>query len=92
MRDYFCVNNAVRATLLGGVVTLMALPRIVQAGGPVALRAVACLVCMSLVAGAVTAWGKRAGMPGPFPPRAETLQGLGVAVVSGSRHHVREKD
>jgi hypothetical protein len=36
---------------------------------------------MTLVAGAVTAWGTKGGMPGPFVGLRETARGLGVALL-----------
>lgn len=81
MREYLSTGNLVRAAALGALATVMALPRLVQAGPNGGLRAVACLASMILVAGAVTAWDRKAGLAGNYPGRARTLIGLAVAAV-----------
>lgn len=81
MRDYLTMHNFARASALGAVVTVLALPRIVQAGDHVWLRAAACLAGMTLLAGAVTAWGTQGGLPGPVLGVRETAGGLGLAVL-----------
>jgi hypothetical protein len=81
MRDYLARDNLVRASVLGAVATVMALPRIVQAGDGVWLRVVGCMAGITLAAGAVTAWGTEGGLPGPVLGSRETARGLGLALL-----------
>ena len=81
MREYLTTVNFTRALALGTVVTAMALPRLAQAGGYAGWRAGGCLVTMTLAAGAVTAWGAKAGLRGPYRGAGETARGCGVALL-----------
>lgn len=81
MREYLTTANFMRALAMGTVVTVMALPRIAQAGDQVGLRTVGCLANITLVAGVVTAWGTKAGMRGPLRGMQETACGLAAALL-----------
>lgn len=77
------VSNLKQAAALGAIVSVMAIPRIIEGGGDIISRMVMIFPAMTLVAGAATAWGKYAGMPGLFPARETQARGLRVALVAG---------
>jgi hypothetical protein len=85
MRNYFTMSNLGRAALLSAVVTLLSVGRMVH--GSLLLRVtlpqafVACFFAMTLVCAAVTAWGKKAGMPGIVTDRRTFLRGTGLALL-----------
>jgi hypothetical protein len=85
MRDYLSIPNLLRAMPLAAVVTVLALPRIVEGGAllriGLAQAFVACFLAMTLVSGAVTAWGRKGGMPGILTDRQTLLQGLALALL-----------
>lgn len=84
MRKYLAVANLKNAAILGIAVGLMALPRILEGKDRLVLvRMIAVFPSMIIVAGAVTAWGNRAGMCGPFPDKARTRAGTCIALVAG---------
>ncbi len=79
MREYLSLSNLRRASLLGSLVTLMSIPRIMQAGMDLTFYVPAALTSMILVSGAATAWGRHAGMCGLFPGRRRMWAGIGIA-------------
>jgi len=79
MRDYLSESNLFKAAGLAALLTVMSLGRLVQAGVPLGLYVPATFVVMTLVSGAVTAWGRHAGMPGIVTGRRTLLRGLAVA-------------
>lgn len=84
MRDYLAVENLKNATFLGIAVGLMAIPRILEGSDQLAMiRILAVIPSMTIIAGAVTAWGARGGMLGPFPARGEVRRGIWSAIASG---------
>ena len=83
MRAYLQSSNLVKAMGLGGGVTVMALPRLLQGGDPAWLYVVIAFLCLTLVAGAATAWGSSAGMVGLFPRGRRRVAGLVAGGVAG---------
>lgn len=83
MRDYLSIGNFAKAALLGGAVTILSIPRFIEGGMPLGLYVPASLATMTLVAGAATAWGRRAGMAGVWPEGRQVLRGLGVGALLG---------
>ncbi len=83
MRDYLQLSNLSRATRLGGIITLMSIPRLVQGNAPHWLYVFAAFLCLTLVAGAATAWGETGGMAGLFPRDRRLGVGLVFAVLAG---------
>ena len=81
MRDYLSLHNFWKALALGSVVTVMAVPRIVQGELDVRLYGPAALAAMTLVGGAVTAWSRHGQMCGAFPDTRRLLVGLGLATL-----------
>lgn len=81
MREYLAFINLNRALALAAVGTVMALPRLVQAGDRIGLRVMGCLLGMTFAAGTVTAWGTKAGLRGPCRRVRETVIGLGAALL-----------
>ena len=85
MRDYCTLPNLSRAARLSAGITLLAAGRILY--GSVLLRVTllqalaACFIAMTLVCAAVTAWGRRAGMPGVITDRRTFLRGTGLALL-----------
>jgi len=69
--------------LLGGGITVMAVPRLVQGEAPAWLYVAAAFLCLTFVAGAATAWGTAAGMVGLFPCRRRLVAGLIAGGVAG---------
>jgi len=83
MKDYLRQSNLARAMVLASIVTLMAVPRILHAGLDTWIYVPAALFAMTIVAGAGSAWGDRAGMYGLFPEKRRMLAGIGAAVLAG---------
>lgn len=81
MRDYISISNLWKAAIIGGVVTLMSLPRIIQGNMELWLYLPVAFGGMTLSAGAATAWSDRAGMCGLFPDRRRIFAGIGMAVI-----------
>ena len=81
MRDYVALDNLWRASLLGALCTVMAVPRIILADMDVWVFVPAAFLCMTLCAGAATAWEGRGGMVGLFPDGKIMGIGLAIAVV-----------
>lgn len=81
MRSYLTERNLVRASLVGVPITLAAVPRLIDGGYRLGQSLPVLLTGMILVAGAATAWGERAGLPGLFPARPRILRWSAVAVV-----------
>ena len=82
MRTYLSTRNLMSASLLGGAITLLAIPRIIDGGLPPHLFIPASLFSMTLISGMATAWGKKAGMCGIFPDMKRTIRGMGVALLA----------
>ena len=72
--------NFWRAAAGGAVVTLMSLPRLAQANARMDLYVPATWISMTLVCGAVTAWGWSAGMPGMWGGLGKTWRGTVIAL------------
>lgn len=70
MRRLLHTDNLTRGSLIGGAVTLLSLPRMMEAGVPLAFYALAAFILMSIVGTAVCAWGAIDGMC-RFRPRAD---------------------
>jgi hypothetical protein len=83
MRDYLTISNLSKAMALGGCVTLMSLPRLVQGGEPRWLYVSTAIFCLVLLAGAATAWGRCGGMLGLFPRGRRRLIGLSTGLAAG---------
>ena len=83
MRAYLQISNLKRSIILGGIVALAAAPRIILADQAVAVLLPSAFLLLTLVAGAVFAWGSQGGMVGAFPERTIMQRGLCVAVVLG---------
>ena len=92
MRDYLSGRNLVKSMLLSAVITLMSMPRIsvaelrLSAHMPAELAefllcfyVLAAFLVMTLIAGAVFAWGRHGGMAGPFPSSGRMFAGVGIA-------------
>lgn len=73
MAAYLTSANLARAAYIGGVAGLMAVPRILEKANGDLLRVVSAFLLMTIVAGAVTAWGEAGGMRGPFPDWRKVL-------------------
>lgn len=80
MRVYLSESNLRKAAAVAAVVTLMSVPRLVQGGKPLGLYIPATFVSMTLVAGAVTAWGRRAGMKGILTDLSTLRRGCAIAL------------
>jgi hypothetical protein len=84
MRKYLSIENLKNATVLGVAVGLMAIPRILEGSDRLALvRVLAVIPSMTIIAGAVTAWGKTAGMCGALPDRGTVRAGIWIALAAG---------
>ena len=83
MRDYATIPNLLRAALLSVAVTVLSVPRFVATGFPLVVGTAAMLISMTLVAAAVTAWGRCAGMAGVLPDGRTVRQGVVAAVLLG---------
>lgn len=79
MRVYLSETNLVKAAILAAVVILLSVPRLVQCGEPLILYLPATFAAMLLVGGAVTAWGRSAGMPGIATDRRTLGAGAAAA-------------
>jgi hypothetical protein len=76
MRHYLSIFNLKKALALGFVITLMAIPRILQGGMDPWLYVPAAFLAIVLVSGAGTAWSNHAGMCGLFPERRRVITGI----------------
>lgn len=83
MRSYLKYSNLSQAITLGGCVTLMSIPRLDQGGTPQWLYVAIAFLCLTLVAGAATAWGSCGGLVGLFPVGRRLAIGLGAALIGG---------
>lgn len=81
MRDYLSLPNLHKALLLASVITAMSVGRLVHAGVNLALYIPATFLAMTFVSGAVTAWGRRAGMAGLATDAKTLTPGVGAAVL-----------
>jgi hypothetical protein len=79
MRSYLALVNLYQAAGLSAVVTLMAVGRIAQGQMPLGAYIPLTFGSMLFVAGAVTAWGAKAGMPGVVTDGRTLRRGLAVA-------------
>jgi hypothetical protein len=80
MRDYLSQTNLRNAAVLGLVIALMSIPRIFIWGKSPASYGLAAFLGMTLISGAATAWGTRAGMCGLFPERKRAITGMLIAI------------
>ncbi len=83
MRDYLSISNLRKSLVLGSAVTAAATPRILQGSDNAEILIPSAMLLMTLVAGAVLAWGARGGMVGAFPDRRVMLAGLAGALLVG---------
>ncbi len=83
MREYLQISNLKRAAILGGVVAFAGVPRVAQTDAGLAVLVPSAFLLMTLVAGAVTAWGQKGGMVGAFPPQPLFQRGLVTASIVG---------
>jgi len=83
VKKYLSITNFRRAAGIGGLAGLMALPRILEGGGPVISRVVAVFPAMILAAGAATAWGDTGGLCGVLPDRDRVRRMVLIAAVMG---------
>ena len=81
MRDFLSESNLRTSLPLSAVLTLMTIGRLVQGDRPLILYVPMTFLVMMFLAGAVAAWGQRAGMAGLVTER-RTLA-MGVAVAAG---------
>lgn len=81
MREFLSTGNAAKAAVLAALVTVMAVPRLIQAGKALEILVPAAFLSMIFVCGAVTAWGSSAGMPGMITDRRTFLYGTGAAII-----------
>jgi|GEM_PF-1871628 len=81
MRNFVSESNLFKAMGLATVLTIMSAGRLVQAAKPLGLFLPLTFVIMTFVSGAVTAWGRYAGMPGIMTNRRTLMRGAVFAVV-----------
>jgi hypothetical protein len=81
MRDLLSEDNLVKSAGLSAVLTLMSVGRLVQSGKSLVFYVPITFLVLIFVSGAVTAWGRCAGMPGIITERQTFRRGIGVAVV-----------
>jgi hypothetical protein len=79
MRDYVSLPNLYKAAGLAALVTVMSIGRLIQADVWLGMYVPMTFMSMLFVGGAVTAWGRSAGMAGIATDRATLGQGIGVA-------------
>ncbi len=79
MRDFLSESNLRKAVPLAAILTLMTIGRLVQGGRPLAYYLPMTFLVTTLMAGAVTAWGQCAGMPGFRTDRRTFAMGAAVA-------------
>ncbi len=83
MRKYLSVKNLEQALILASVCTVMSIPRMSMGKMPLQWCIPSAVCCLTLVAGAATAWGKYAGLPGIFPTSRRSLVGVLAAILLG---------
>jgi len=79
MRDFLTETNLFKAAGLSAILTLMTMGRLVHAEKPFGVYVGLTFALMAFVCGAVTAWGKRGGMPGIVTDSQTLLRGLALA-------------
>ena len=77
------ISNLKQATALAALVSVMAIPRIIEGELGILPRLLMAFPAMTLVAGSATAWGKHGGMCGPWPERHVAARGMRVALIAG---------
>ncbi len=80
MRDYLSLRTLRTATVLSALVTIMSVPRLMQAEWPLDFYLPATFLAMLLVSGAPAAWSEKGGLNGLFP-RGRVLPGIGIAIL-----------
>ncbi len=83
MWDYANIGNLKRAAFLGLIICVMSVPRISDAGLPLATYLPAAFLAMTLVSAAATAWGAQSGLKGLFPSHNRMVWGLIASLVLG---------
>lgn len=83
MREYGSMTNLRRAAGLSAVATLAAVGRLSQGGMPLAVYLPLTFLALLFVAGAVTAWGAHAGMPGILTDGRTCARGAAAAAGLG---------
>lgn len=81
MKTFFSETNLLRAAGLAALVTLMSLGRLVQGFKEPGLIITATFLLSLFICGAVTAWGRHAGMPGIITDRTTLLRGVFAATL-----------
>ncbi len=76
MGRYFSVVNFKEAARLGGLMTLLSLPRVLTDGVLPPYFILFTLLWLVMLAAAVTAWGRCAGMAAYFPSGKRVVKGL----------------
>ena len=82
MRDYVTLKNCRNAAALSAVVSAMAVPRILLGGVSPGILIPAAFLTMMFVAGAATAWSRKAGMEGLLRDPRRTLTACGAAALA----------
>jgi len=82
MRTFLSTSNLYKAAGLAALITVMATGRIAAGGKNLSLYVPMAFLTMMFIAGAVTAWGRLAGMPGIVTDRAHFLQGALLATAA----------
>ena len=83
MRTYLQISNLAKAVALGGCITILSIPRLIQGGTPHWLYITIAFLSLTLMGGAVGAWGTCAGMVGPFPAGRRLAIGLAAGLIAG---------
>jgi len=81
MREYLSIPNLGRAAGLAALATVMSVGRLVEGQRPLGLFIPLTFCAMMFVGGAVTAWGRRAGMAGLAADRRTLGTGVILAVL-----------
>ncbi|MDA0991967.1 MAG: hypothetical protein O3A51_14600 [Verrucomicrobia bacterium] len=84
MRTYISLPNLARAVVLGGGMTLLSIPRLLQGSLSPVLYVATALLCLTMLAGMMTAWSAAGGMTGFWPGARRRWVGCGVAVLLGA--------
>ena len=81
MRDYLSISNLGKAAGLAALMTLMSVGRLVQGQKSLAFYIPVTFCAMMFIAGAVAAWGRRAGMAGIVTDRRTLCSGVALALL-----------
>lgn len=81
MRKYLKPANLATAAVIGLIVSIMAIPRMLNGELPLSIYFPAAFLAMTLFSGAVTAWGGCAGMNGLMTDRTKLVPGLLIVLL-----------